>query len=108
MPFFSFGMIFILVMCSAVTVTKHATTALKLLKENKNKFDLIISDVVMPGMDGFELLVELVGLEMDLPVISKPEESYMQSSTLHLFLRYFFFSFLSTLSIIDIIINVHR
>ena len=54
----------------AVTTTSQAITALKLLRENKNKFDLVISDVHMPDMDGFKLL-ELVGLEMDLPVISK-------------------------------------
>jgi CheY-like chemotaxis protein len=54
----------------AVTTTGQAATALKLLRENKNQFDLVISDVHMPDMDGFKLL-ELVGLEMDLPVISK-------------------------------------
>ncbi|XWS17859.1 hypothetical protein CRYUN_Cryun33cG0104500 [Craigia yunnanensis] len=51
-----------------VTTTNQAVTALKLLRENKNRFDLVISDVHMPDMDGFKLL-ELVGLEMDLPVI---------------------------------------
>ncbi|KAF2541310.1 hypothetical protein F2Q68_00029077 [Brassica cretica] len=51
-----------------VTTTDKAQTALELLRENKNKFDLVISDVDMPDMDGFKLL-ELVGLEMDLPVI---------------------------------------
>lgn len=65
----------------AVTTTSHAITALKMLRENKNKFDLVISDVHMPDMDGFKLL-ELVGLEMDLPVISK-------SKTLHMVLAPF-------------------
>lgn len=51
-----------------VTTTNEAVEALKMLRENKNKYDLVISDVNMPDMDGFKLL-ELVGLEMDLPVI---------------------------------------
>lgn len=54
----------------SVTTSNSAIKALKMLKVNKNKFDLIITDVHMPDMDGFKLL-ELVGLDMDLPVISK-------------------------------------
>jgi CheY-like chemotaxis protein len=52
-----------------VTTTNQAAKALELLRENKEMFDLVISDVHMPDMDGFKLL-EQVGLEMDLPVIS--------------------------------------
>eukprot|EP00252_Welwitschia_mirabilis_P025104 TRINITY_DN7715_c0_g1_i1.p1 TRINITY_DN7715_c0_g1~~TRINITY_DN7715_c0_g1_i1.p1 ORF type:complete len:788 (-),score=214.01 TRINITY_DN7715_c0_g1_i1:6-2369(-) len=51
-----------------VTTCPRAKAALSLLRENKNGFDLVISDVYMPDLDGFELL-ERVGLEMDLPVI---------------------------------------
>ena len=56
----------------SVTSTTEAITALQMLRENRNRFDLVISDVHMPDMDGFKLL-ELVGLEMDLPVISKSQ-----------------------------------
>ena len=57
-------------MVVAVTTTNQAIEALMILRENRSKFDLVISDVNMPDMDGFKLL-EHVGLEMDLPVISK-------------------------------------
>lgn len=51
-----------------VTCCSQATVALNLLRERKGCFDVVLSDVHMPDMDGFKLL-ELVGLEMDLPVI---------------------------------------
>ncbi|KAA8532483.1 hypothetical protein F0562_032517 [Nyssa sinensis] len=51
-----------------VTTCSQATVALNLLRERKGSFDVVLSDVYMPDMDGFKLL-ELVGLEMDLPVI---------------------------------------
>lgn len=51
-----------------VTTCSQASVALDLLRERKGCFDVVLSDVHMPDMDGFKLL-ELVGLEMDLPVI---------------------------------------
>ncbi|KAK6921593.1 SANT/Myb domain [Dillenia turbinata] len=51
-----------------VTTSSQATAALKLLRDKKGCFDVVLSDVHMPDMDGFKLL-ERVGLEMDLPVI---------------------------------------
>lgn len=51
-----------------VTTCSEATVALKILRERKGCFDVVLSDVHMPDMDGYKLL-EHVGLEMDLPVI---------------------------------------
>ncbi|KAL1832580.1 two-component response regulator ARR2 isoform X2 [Daucus carota subsp. sativus] len=50
------------------TKCNRADIALSLLREKKGGFDIVISDVHMPDMDGFKLL-EHIGLEMDLPVI---------------------------------------
>ncbi|CAK9866995.1 unnamed protein product [Sphagnum jensenii] len=49
----------------------RATKARELPREDKNKFDAVISEVYMPAMDGSKCL-ELVGLEMDLPIINSP------------------------------------
>ena len=54
----------------SVTTCGLAREALKLLRERKDGYDIVISDVNMPDMDGFKLL-EHVGLEMDLPVLSQ-------------------------------------
>ncbi|KAM0856618.1 hypothetical protein ACQ4PT_049016 [Festuca glaucescens] len=51
------------------TIVMDGRTALKMLREEgEEQFDLVITDVHMPNMDGFQLL-EIIGLEMDLPVI---------------------------------------
>ncbi|KAH1032632.1 hypothetical protein J1N35_044806 [Gossypium stocksii] len=39
-----------------VSTTNQATMALKMLRENKNKYDLVITSVNMPDMDTFKLL----------------------------------------------------
>lgn len=41
-----------------------------MLRENKDEFDIVITDVVRQDMDGFKLL-QIIGIEMDIPVISK-------------------------------------
>ncbi|KAJ0714895.1 putative response regulator and transcription factor RR-B-type family [Helianthus annuus] len=51
-----------------VRICNRAEIGLSLLRENKSGFDIVLSDVHMPDMDGFKLL-EHIGLEMDLPVI---------------------------------------
>ncbi|TXG57060.1 hypothetical protein EZV62_018373 [Acer yangbiense] len=51
-----------------VTTCSQAAVALNLLRTKKGCFDVVLSDVHMPDMDGYKLL-EQVGLEMDLPVI---------------------------------------
>ncbi|KAL5162361.1 Two-component response regulator ORR21 [Glycine soja] len=57
-----------------VTTCTEATVALNLLRERKGCFDVVLSDVHMPDMDGYKLL-EHVGLEMDLPVIMMSGDS---------------------------------
>ncbi|XP_057957585.1 two-component response regulator ARR1-like [Malania oleifera] len=51
-----------------VTLCSRAEDALTKLRQNKNGYDIVLSDVHMPDMDGFKLL-GCIGLEMDLPVI---------------------------------------
>lgn len=51
-----------------VTLCSQSTAALNMLRDRRGCFDVVLSDVHMPDMDGYKLL-EHVGLEMDLPVI---------------------------------------
>jgi two-component response regulator (ARR-B family) len=63
------GHVIFISMVTATTVM-DARTALSMLRNGgEEQFDLVITNVHMPDMDGFELL-KLIGLEMDLPIIS--------------------------------------
>ena len=50
-----------------VETTNNPSEALKLLTEKD--YDLVISDLKMPGMDGIELFNELREIKPDIPVI---------------------------------------
>ncbi|XP_078160949.1 two-component response regulator ORR21-like [Carex rostrata] len=56
------------------TKCTSGTKALEMLRENEGEFDIVLTDVHMPDMDGFQLL-ELVGLEMDIPVVMLSEDA---------------------------------
>lgn len=51
-----------------VSTCTNGKDALLMLRDPAICYDLVLSDVYMPDMDGFRLL-EQIGLEMDLPVI---------------------------------------
>lgn len=51
-----------------VSAASNGRDALKLIQDGKS-FDLILSDLKMPEMDGIELLKQLKGAGMDIPVI---------------------------------------
>ena len=50
-----------------VETTNSPTEAIKLLKEED--FDLVITDLKMPGIDGLELFEEFRDIKPDIPVI---------------------------------------
>ncbi len=50
-----------------VETTNNPSEALKLLADKE--YDLVISDLKMPGMDGMELFDGLRGIKPDIPVI---------------------------------------
>lgn len=50
-----------------VEATNNPSEALKMVMEND--YDLVVSDLKMPGMDGLELFDEVKGMKPDLPLI---------------------------------------
>ena len=52
-----------------VTSTLRSSEALKIFRNNPNDFDLVISDISMPGLSGFELSNEISDIRSDIPII---------------------------------------
>ena len=50
-----------------VETTNNPSEAVKMVM--KNDYDLVVSDLKMPGMDGLELFDEVKGMKPDLPLI---------------------------------------
>ena len=52
-----------------VHACEHPPDALSLFKENSQQFDLVITDLQMPCLDGIELAAELMKINAALPVV---------------------------------------
>ncbi|HVX79389.1 MAG TPA: ATP-binding protein [Bradyrhizobium sp.] len=53
----------------ATTLVGNAAEALAALSENAGRFDVVFTDVVMPGMSGIDLAQEIRRRHFDLPVV---------------------------------------
>lgn len=57
-----------------------AAAALSLLGHGASPFDVVVSDVVMPGMDGISLLREIRRSDMDVPVVLVTGNAQVESA----------------------------
>lgn len=53
-----------------MSATTTAEEAIRLLNDEKQTFDIVITNVVRHDMDGFKIL-QVIGVGMDIPVVSK-------------------------------------
>ncbi len=63
----------------AITLVGNAMEALAELTRNAERFDVVFSDVVMPGMTGLDLAKEIRHRHFDLPVVLTSGYSHMLS-----------------------------
>jgi CheY-like chemotaxis protein len=63
-----------------VHACEHPPDALSLFRENSQQFDLVITDLQMPCLDGIALAAELLKINADLPVVLTSAASVEMSS----------------------------
>lgn len=59
----------IFISLTVVTAT-HATEAMRILREREDELDLILTEILLPDMDKYELL-ETMGEISSIPIVSK-------------------------------------
>lgn len=52
-----------------VTTTVDAQEALKIIEEQKDELDLVISDIMMPFISGIELLTSIKEIKANMPIV---------------------------------------
>lgn len=52
-----------------VTIRNNADEALQLFSRQPYGFDLVVTDLMMPEMDGLELSRRIINIRMDIPII---------------------------------------
>lgn len=65
----------------SIEAVADGETALDLLRRGR-RFDVIVSDLVMPNMDGMELLRRVRELDLDVPVIVMTGQGTLESAIL--------------------------
>ncbi|OCL82196.1 response regulator [Arcobacter porcinus] len=53
-----------------VTVAYSGEEALEIFKKNKDRFDLIFMDILMPGLNGFDTTLKIREIDLDIPIIA--------------------------------------
>jgi len=91
-----------------VTTCKSGEAALKMLTRNPKQFDMILTDMTMPGISGIELALEALKLNPEMPIIlgTGYNDSINRKEALKLGLKEFYNKPLSTDRLIKLVRKV--